>query len=224
MTTEAETQRNFDITGEIPDDWFDDLNSGHIIVAPADLQPGLWGYVNVAVFAPDTERARPDGGSPSVVWEKLIKALAETRYEYRRFRFHHAEVRSQPTHSPYEAATAIARYRDRLTELRAAAEEEGIEWSEASRQDFQAFVTNNPDWRKGYIVLMDNGNLRAVWDDDNDDDRHVAVQFLGGGHVQYVIFKRRQGAEQVSRVAGTDTIDGIKRQVAAFDLSPLVYA
>ena len=43
---------------------------------------------------------------------------------------------------------------------------------------------------------MDNGNLRAIWDDDNDDDRHVALQFLGGGRVQYVIFKRRTGGRQ----------------------------
>ena len=54
--------------------------------------------------------------------------------------------------------------------------------------------------------------------------RHVALQFLGGGHVQYVIFKRRPGAAKVSRVAGTDTFDGIKRQVEAFDLNQLVYA
>ena len=70
---------------------------------------------------------------------------------------------------------------------------------------------------------MKNGNLRAVWDDDNDGDRHVALQFLGGGHVQYVIFKRRPGVVKVSRVAGADTLDGIRRQVQAFDLNPLVY-
>ena len=122
------------------------------------------------------------------------------------------------------AGHVIARYRDRLADLREAAEEEGIEWSESSEHDFRAFVTGNPGWRKGSVALMDNGNLRAVWDDDNDDARHVALQFLGGGHVQYVIFKRRPGAGKVSRVAGADTFDGIKRQVGAFDLNPLVYA
>lgn len=119
----------------------------------------------------------------------------------------------------------MARYRDRLAELREAAEDEGIEWSEASEHDFRVFVIHNPGWRKGAVVLVDNGNLRAVWDDDNDDDRHVALQFLGGGHVQYVIFKRRPGASGASsRVAGDDTFDGIKRQVGAFDLNSLVYA
>ena len=115
-------------------------------------------------------------------------------------------------------------YRERLADLRQAADEEGIEWSEASRQDFQTFVIGNPGWRRGDVVLMDNGNLRVIWDDDHDDDRHVALQFLGGGYVQYVIFKRRPEAVKVSRVAGTDTLDGIKRQVEAFDLNPLVYA
>ena len=124
----------------------------------------------------------------------------------------------------FKAGHIMARYRDRLADLREAAEEEGIEWSESSEHDFRAFVTGNPGWRKCSVALMDNGNLRAVWDDDNDDARHVALQFLGGGHVQYVIFKRRPGAGKVSRVAGADTFDGIKRQVGAFDLNPLVYA
>ena len=119
---------------------------------------------------------------------------------------------------------ALAPYHERLDDLREAAVEEGIEWSEDSERDFQAFVTGNPGWRRGDVVLMDNGNLRVVWDDDNDDDRHVALQFLGGGHIQYVIFKRRPGAVKVSRVAGTDTLDGIKRQVEAFDLKAIYTA
>ena len=122
------------------------------------------------------------------------------------------------------AANAFERYHDRLADLREAAAEEGIEWSEDSQQDFRSFVTGNPGWRKGSVVLMDNGNLRAVWDDEHDEDRHVALQFLGGGQVQYVIFKLRPGESRASRAAGNDTFDGIKRQVSAFDLNPLVYA
>ncbi len=222
MTMEAEAQRNFNVAGDIPEDWAAEINLGHIIVAPAAPQPALRRPANFAVFAPDVEQLAPAGESPFTVWENLSKALAETRYGYREFRFYPAGVRSQPT--PYEMAAAIAHYHDRLAELREAAEDEGIECSEASERDFRAFVTGNPHWRKGSVVLMDNGNLRAVWDDDNDDDRHVAVQFLGDGHAQYVIFKRRPGAGKVSRVAGTDTFDGIKRQVEAFDLNQLVHA
>ena len=40
-------------------------------------------------------------------------------------------------------------YAARLAALSEAAEEEGIEWSVTSEQDFRAFVAGNPGWRKG---------------------------------------------------------------------------
>ena len=76
--------------------------------------------------------------------------------------------------------------------------------------------------RKGNVVLMDNGNLRVVWKDDSGT--HIGLQFLGGQVVQYVVFKRRAAASLVSRVAGRDSIDGMRRQIEAFDLQALVYA
>ena len=120
----------------------------------------------------------------------------------------------------YDKTTAIARYRERLAELREAAEEEDIERSEASERDFRAFVTDNPGWRKAALGLMDNGNLRAVWKDD--DGSHLGLQFLGNQFGEYVIFKKRSSTTLVSRAAGVDTLDGIKAQVDAFDLAALV--
>ena len=109
-----------------------------------------------------------------------------------------------PPPTPYESARAIADYSARLDDLREAAAEEGIEWSEASRQDFQAFVTGNPGWRKAALGLMDNGNLRAVW--KGDDGSHLGLQFLGDQFGEYVIFKRRSETMPVSRVSGVDTL------------------
>jgi hypothetical protein len=68
---------------------------------------------------------------------------------------------------------------------------------------------------------MDNGNLRAVW--RGEDTSRLGIQFLGNQSVEYVIFKRRQGAKEVSRAAGFDTLDGFKKQIQAFDLKALVY-
>ena len=126
--------------------------------------------------------------------------------------------------SAADSDSALQRYQGRLAELREAAEEEGIAWNDASEQGFRAFVAANAGWRKAGLSLMDNGNLRAVWEWPSDDDTHLALQFLGNEHVQYVIFKHRPGAGKVSRVAGSDTFDGIKRQVAAFALNQLVYS
>ena len=68
---------------------------------------------------------------------------------------------------------------------------------------------------------MDNGNLRAIWKDN--DGARLALQFLGGRMVQYVIFKQREKEQHVSRVAGRDSIDGFERQIHAFELHSLLF-
>jgi len=67
---------------------------------------------------------------------------------------------------------------------------------------------------------MDNGNLRAVWKDEQG--AHLGLQFLGGGMVQYVIFKRRRQEQPVSRVSGCDSLEGLERQIDAFELHSLL--
>lgn len=114
-------------------------------------------------------------------------------------------------------------YRHRIADLREYGAEEGVAIKAASERDFWAFIGIMPSAREAGVVLTPDGDLRAIWDDDNDDDSHFAVQFLGGGQVQYVVFRRRPTARRVSRAAGTDTLSGVKRQIIAFDLGRLVY-
>lgn len=213
MTTEAQTQIYFDPADDIPADWYEEFSAGHIIVAPTHPQRPHRQPVSIAIFAPDMEQPAPVGESRTAVWENLLKALAETQYGYREFR--HAWPPST-----YDRAAAIARYRERLAEIREAAEDEDIEWSETSEQDFRAFVTDNPGWRKAALGLMDNGNLRAVW--KGDDGSHLGLQFLGGRFGEYVIFKQRSAEMPVSRVSGVDTLQGLVAQVRAFNLDETV--
>lgn len=114
-------------------------------------------------------------------------------------------------------------YQRRIADLREYGAEENVAINSASEQDFWAFIGTMPSAREAGLVLTPDGNLRAVWDDDNDADHHFAVQFLGSGQVQYVVFRRRPAAREVSRAAGTDTLSGVKRQIDAFDLGKLVY-
>ena len=69
---------------------------------------------------------------------------------------------------------------------------------------------------------MDNGNIRAVW--KGEDASHLGLHFLGEQQVQYVIFKRHHGNGKISRTAGIDTFEGVKKQIGAFDLMSLVNA
>ena len=137
----------------------------------------------------------------------------------------------RPSHGIYQAyqqrlgdeIRQAQAYRHRIDDLREYGAEEGIAISYASERDFWAFIGTMRSAREAGVVLTPDGNLRIVWDDDNDTDSHLAVQFLGGGQVQYVIFRRRPAARKVSRAAGTDTLRGVKRQIDAFDLGHLVY-
>ena len=113
-------------------------------------------------------------------------------------------------------------YRDRIEELRRFATLDGFSVNKASERDFWSFLTSMPFVCKAEMVLLDNGNLRVIWDDE--DGNHIGFQFLGNGRLQYVIFRRQKGSSHVSRVAGRDSFDGVRRQVRLFELESLLKA
>lgn len=113
-------------------------------------------------------------------------------------------------------------YWTRIELLRSDAELDGFTVNEASVEDFWSFVTSVPFVRKAELVLVDNGNLRAVW--GGEEGSHLGLQFLGDHTLQYVIFRRRTGSRHISRVAGRDTFEGIKRQVRTFELEAFLQA
>ena len=111
-------------------------------------------------------------------------------------------------------------YSQRIDELREYGLEDGTSLNEASEDDFWTFIGSSGFTRRAGLVLMDNGNLRAVWKGADSD--HLGVQFLGRQMAEYVIFKRRPASADVSRVAGIDTLSAIREQIDTFDLTSLV--
>ena len=93
---------------------------------------------------------------------------------------------------------AFADYNDRLRILREQAALDGFFINHDSLEGFKDFFKNNPLVRRGRLVLLENGNLRAVWKGENE--AHVGLQFLSKWTVQYVIFARRQPSVITSRV------------------------
>ena len=119
------------------------------------------------------------------------------------------------------ARTKLQAYWARVCALRHSATEDGYTFNLASESDFWCFVKSEPRWRKGNLVLMDNGNLRAVW--KSCQGTRLGLQFLGSGMVQFVIFKQRGAMQPTSSVAGRDTFSGLKRQIYAFELDSLLH-
>jgi hypothetical protein len=77
----------------------------------------------------------------------------------------------------------------RVQALRIEAEIDEVPFSNASHAELRDFIRQVP-WRmRPAIFLRDNGNLRALWKNDNQEQ--IGLQFLGGGYIQYVIMKRR---------------------------------
>ena len=116
--------------------------------------------------------------------------------------------------------SALDAYSSRIAYLRDEATHDGYDLNKSSEGDFRHFVRSRPYMRKGDLVLMDNGNLRAIWKDEKGG--RIGLQFLGNNMGQYVIFRQRQTNRKISRVAGRDSLDGIVRQINAFQLHSLL--
>ena len=103
-------------------------------------------------------------------------------------------------------------YQRRIEFLCREAALDGFTMNADSERDFWAFIRSIPGSQKASLVLWDNGHLRAVW--KGTEESHLGLRFLGDQRIEYVIFKRFPAAEKVSRVAGFDTFDGIKKLLA----------
>ena len=173
--------------------------------APFDLAPAA-GQIDEAAFIfqadEGVESSEPEGVSI------LLLDPAEA-YDH--------EIKSKAQH----IRDTDSAYASRIEVLKEQAELDGYSLTRASRDSFFEFLKKNPLLRRGRLVLMENGNLRAVWKGENE--AHIGLQFINNQSIQYVIFTRREPQSPVSRASGHDTMDGIKRQIEAFDLNSVLY-
>ena len=112
------------------------------------------------------------------------------------------------------------RYHERIEYLRQEARQDGYDLNPDSGEDFWRFVDSNPNFRKGDVILLDNGNLRAYWDDKHGDQ--IGLHFLGSGMVNYVIFSRSEPTREEIHGYGNGDFEVVKRQIEAFGLWKLV--
>ena len=116
-----------------------------------------------------------------------------------------------------ETQGAVQAYGNRIQELCEDAFLDGVSLCRDSERDFWSFVRSMPSARPAGVVLLDSGNLRAVWREDVTI--LIGLQFLGRGWIEYVFLRRRVGSSRISQASGVDTVDGVKRQLLAFDMT-----
>jgi hypothetical protein len=108
----------------------------------------------------------------------------------------------------------IIRVGERVAELHQDAIDDNLSFSEASHADLRRFLAGIAFSRRPSIFLLDNGNLRAVW--KNEQKEQLGLQFLGGGAVQYVAFRQRHALETMSRLSGAENLDYVRKLIADF--------
>ena len=163
-------------------------------------------------LCPSLNDAEDERGAsaPSTLTELVVRIVEPRR-----------AVSAELTQKAKAAKAVYQAYSARIGVLKNDAALDGFSLNKASEHDFWSFIKSSPFIKKGSLVLMDNGNLRASWKDG--EGNHIGLQFLGNRAIQYVIFKRRAGGH-ISRVAGCDTQKGVERQIKSFDLKSQMYA
>ena len=125
-----------------------------------------------------------------------------------------------PNLSPSIARLMEPAYRSRIEDLRGMAEDEGIKVAQESIDDFWQLIRTLLPTRKAQLVLTDDGNLIAIWDDDGGN--YVDVEFLGAGSLQYLIVKGPEHSPNRTYEEGGGDIQTVKRQVQEHKLDSLL--
>lgn len=105
-------------------------------------------------------------------------------------------------------------YLDRIESLANLGSLDHIALNESSARDFFSFIDSASYSHRASLVLLDNGNIRAVW--KLDGLGQVGIQFQGDGNVSFVIFKGLTSKDCSSRDFGADTLEGVRSRIREF--------
>ena len=116
---------------------------------------------------------------------------------------------------------AGVKYDERIDFLEEEGKLDGVTLNPESKCGFMEFVKQSIPTISGGLVLKDNGNLRAVW--NNDGESFVGLQFLNHQIIEYVLFSQTAPSLPVSRSFGQANINNVMNQIKALELSWMLY-
>ena len=109
-------------------------------------------------------------------------------------------------------------YEKRIEELNVFTSEEedhpGVR--DESTRDFWKFMGSVFFEQEVSVVLMDNGNLGATWEMDNEGKNVIEIDFLGENLANYLLVREGASLPQIFHASGTDTLEGVKEQIRVF--------
>lgn len=110
----------------------------------------------------------------------------------------------------------------RMRFLMSEAHADGEPFSAASSHDFLTMLGTLHPQRKPALFRNAKGNLRTIW--RNDAFEQIALEFLGNGNIQFVIFKRAEDGKAMSRVAGIAGREAVLKHIRAAGAQSLLAA
>ncbi len=116
---------------------------------------------------------------------------------------------------------AAKSYVKRIEKLKELASEDGYRLDESSYNNFQEFLERYPRLARADLVLLDNGNLRAIWKGNNSTE--IGLQFLKDSRVQYVLFNNSGPNCEESRPYGRGGFEEIMKKINEFDLDSIIF-
>ena len=122
---------------------------------------------------------------------------------------------------PEQDDRAAQLYVERIETLKELASEEGYDLDESSYNNFHKFLEKYPRLVHADLVLLDNGNLRAIWKGENGAE--VGLQFLNDSRVQYVLFNEFGPNCVESRPYGKGGFEETMKKIKEFDLDKIMF-
>ena len=122
---------------------------------------------------------------------------------------------------PGQDEKAAQLYVERIETLKELASEDGYDLDESSYNNFHKFLEKYPRLVHADLVLLDNGNLRAIWKGENGAE--IGLQFLNDSRVQYVLFNEFGPNCVESRPYGKGGFEETMKKIKEFDLDKIMF-
>ncbi len=115
----------------------------------------------------------------------------------------------------------ISLYEKRIATLKEYAKEDGFDLNEDSYANFVNFLEKYSGLARAGLVLLDNGNLRAIWQGKND--AQVGLEFLTDSSIEYVMLNESGARKTTSKPYGRGGFEETMNQIRNFGLYDIMF-
>ncbi len=137
------------------------------------------------------------------------------------FSFHRKKRKVDRKIDHLKSQSQLRLYEKQIETLKEYARDDGYDLHEDSYANFIKFFANYSQLVRADVVLLDNGNLRAIWKGKNGGE--IGLQFLTDSHVQYVLFSESGPKDTTSKPYGRGGFEETMKEIKNFGLYNIMF-